>query len=130
MPPLLSAEQQPWRAPAPGAILAGLFIGGRDTAAEGIPQAAGTRQAVATTRGGGPRPSAAAAAQLLAEAFEGFARVVGDVEVLGVGKAVEVGPQQHDRLAGDDLNCLVDALRVLGGQRLAEPLERLPLPET
>ena len=36
-----------------------------------------------------------------------FAGVLGDVEVLGVGQAVEVRPQEGDALVGDELNRFV-----------------------
>ena len=63
---------------------------------------------------------------LLAQPLQGLAGVVGHVGVLGVGQAVEVGPEQGQALGGDHLDRLVDALGVLAGQRLAEPLQRLP----
>ena len=63
---------------------------------------------------------------VLEELFDRLAGVVGDVEVLGVRQPVEVGPQERQPLRGHELDALVDAARVLAGERLAEPLQRLP----
>src|SRR4051794_5792658 len=73
--------------------------------------------------------SGTAPVEFLAQSFQGLARVVGDVGVLGVGEAVEVRPQQGQALQGDELDRLVDALRVLAGERLAEPVQGLALAE-
>ncbi len=73
------------------------------------------------------RGLAVAVLHVLAQPFQGLAGVVGHVAVLGVGEAVEVRPEQRQALDGDGLDRLVDALRVLAGQRLAEPLQRLAL---
>ena len=67
-----------------------------------------------------------ASIHVLAQPFQRFAGMMGHVGVFGVGQAVEVGPEQRQALGGDRLDRFVDALRVFTGQRLAEPLQRLP----
>ena len=45
-------------------------------------------------------------------------RVKGDVGVVGVGEAIEVGPQQRQTFAGDDLDAFVNgALGYFGNMR-------------
>src|SRR5687767_4708844 len=70
--------------------------------------------------------SGTAPVEFLAQSLQGLAGVVGNVGVLGVGEAVEVGPQQRQALQGNKLDRLVDALRVLAGKCLSEPVQGLP----
>jgi hypothetical protein len=69
------------------------------------------------------------ALEILGQPLQRFTGVMGHVEVVGVGKAVEVRPEESDRFSGNDLNGFVDALRVLAAEPLAEPLKRLPFAE-
>src|SRR5437016_10958458 len=73
------------------------------------------------------RVSGTAPVEFLAQPLQGLARVVSDVSILGVGKAVEVRPEQSQSLQGDELNRLMNPLRVLAGERLAEPVQGLTL---
>ena len=67
--------------------------------------------------------------EVFAEAFEGFAGVVGDVGVFGVGEAVEIGPEKSQAFAGNHLHRVVNPLGVLTRQSKTEAVQGLALAE-
>src|SRR5712692_762499 len=58
--------------------------------------------------------------------FEGLAGVVRNVRFGDLGEVVEVGPKEIDPLNCDDLDRLMDAVRIFTVEGLPEPLEGLP----
>jgi hypothetical protein len=67
--------------------------------------------------------------EVFAEAFQGFAGVVGDVGVFGVGEVVEIGPEKSQAFAGNHLHRVVNPLRILARQGKAEAVQGLSLAE-
>ena len=67
----------------------------------------------------------AALVHAFAQPFQCFPTVAGDVGVFGIGQAVEVGPQEDKPFIGHHMQSFVNALRILAGQRLPEPLQCL-----
>ena len=68
-------------------------------------------------------------AEIFAEPFQRFPSAVGNVGVVGVGQIVEIRPEERDPLVGYDLNRLEGPLRLLAGEELPEPLQRLAFTE-
>jgi hypothetical protein len=61
--------------------------------------------------------------QIFAQALQRFAGAQGDFHVIGIRQAIEVRPQQKDPFMANGVNCFMNALGILAGERLPEPLQ-------
>ena len=51
--------------------------------------------------------------------------MMGDLRVVGLGQAIEIGPQKRQPFGGCKLNGFKDVLRFLAGQSCAERIKSL-----
>src|SRR6266852_2925510 len=78
---------------------------------------------------GSERLPAAAEIQFFAETLQSLACMKRYIECLRVRQPVEIRPEEHKSLVGDDLNRFMRSLQILSGQALAEPVQSLPFTE-